>query len=200
MHGRRVRTWMLVPLLLSGGVLLAQTPSPDDGPAARQFARWLALFNQGDRAALQRYHQQSFPYSAAPRELGNIERELSMSLETAGFDVRKRESGSATRFSAILSDFATHQFARVIMRVETAAPHRVVELVLEPIPTPLEYQLPKGRSTPGGAARSSTPRRGRSRPTTFTPTWAGAWLRRCASAACAGTTIRSPTALPSPPV
>ena len=131
-------------LLLSSGALLAQAPSRDDGPAARQFASWLALFNQGDRAALQTYHRQSFPYSAAPPELGNIERELSLSLETAGFDIRKREWGSATKFSAILSDRATHQFARAIMRVEAAAPHRVVELVLAPIATPAEYQVPEG--------------------------------------------------------
>lgn len=130
-------------LLLSSGVLLGSA-SAEDGPAARQFASWLALFNKGDRAALQTFHQQSFPYSAAPPELGNIERELSMSLETAGLDIRKREWGSATKFSAIVSDRATHQFARAMMRVEAAAPHRVVELALLPIATPAEYQVPEG--------------------------------------------------------
>jgi hypothetical protein len=134
----------LAVLLLSSGVLLAQVPSPDDGPAARQFASWLALFNKGDRAALEAYHRQSFAYIAAPPELGNIERELSLSLETAGFDVKKRERGSATRFSAILSDRATHLFARATMRVEATAPHRVVEFTLAPIATPLEYQVPEG--------------------------------------------------------
>jgi hypothetical protein len=44
-------------LLLSSGVLLAQPASPDDGPAARQFASWLALLNEGDRAALEAYHR-----------------------------------------------------------------------------------------------------------------------------------------------
>lgn len=131
-------------LLLSSGVLLAQPASPDDGPAARQFASWLALFNKGDRAALEAYHRQSFAYSAAPPELGNIERELSLSLETAGFDIRKRESVSATSFSAILSERATHLFARATMRVEAAAPHRVVELALAPIATPAAYQVPEG--------------------------------------------------------
>ena len=53
-------------LLLSSSVLLAQPPSPDDGPAALQFASWLALLNKGDRAALQKYHRESFPYTAAP--------------------------------------------------------------------------------------------------------------------------------------
>ena len=150
MHGRarsrvRPRWWIFVALvLLSSRVLLAQAPSPDDGPAALQFASWLAIFNKGDRAALQTYHRESFPYTAAPPELGNIERELSLRLETAGFDVRKRESVSATRFSALLSDRATHQFARATMRVEAAAPHRVVELALAPIATPSEYQVPEG--------------------------------------------------------
>ena len=72
MHGRarsrvRPRWWIFVALvLLSSRVLLAQAPSPDDGPAALQFASWLALFNKGDRAALQKYHRESFPYTAAP--------------------------------------------------------------------------------------------------------------------------------------
>jgi hypothetical protein len=135
---------LVAPLLLTSGVLLAQPPSPDDGPAARQFAHWLLLFNQGDRAALEAYHRQSFAYSAAPPELGNIERELSLSLETAGFDIRKREWGSATSFSAILCERATHLFARATMRVEAAAPHRVVEFALVPIATPAEYQAPEG--------------------------------------------------------
>jgi retinol-binding protein 3 len=150
MHGTarshlRAWSWNFVALLLlNSGVLLAHPASPDDGPAARQFASWLALFNKGDRAALEAYHRQSFAYSAAPPELGNIERELSLSLETAGFDIRKHERGSATQFSAILSDRATHLFARATMRVEAAAPHRVLEFALVPIATPAEYQVPEG--------------------------------------------------------
>src|SRR5262252_3902042 len=126
MRGRARRhvcagSWIFVAVWLpSSGVLLAQPASPDEGPAARRFASWLLLFNQGDRAALEAYHRQSFAYSVAPPELGNIERELSLSLETAGFDIRKREWGSATQFSAILSERATHLFARATMRVEGA--------------------------------------------------------------------------------
>jgi hypothetical protein len=131
-------------IVLTSGVPLAQTPSADDGPAARQFATWLALFNKGDRAALETYHRESFPYSAAPPELGNVERELSLSLETAGFDITKREPVSATRFSALLNERSTHQFARALIRVEPAPPHRVLELALAPIATPPEYQLPEG--------------------------------------------------------
>ncbi|HUM11940.1 MAG TPA: S41 family peptidase [Myxococcaceae bacterium] len=150
MHGTarshlRAWSWNFVALLLlNSGVLLAQPASPDDGPAARQFASWLALFNKGDRAALEEYHRQSFSYLVAPPELGNIERELSMSLETGGLDIRKREWGSATRFSAVLSDRATHQFVRATMRVEAATPHRVLEFALVPIATPAEYQVPEG--------------------------------------------------------
>jgi hypothetical protein len=141
----RAWSWAVLPLwLLSGDVLLAQPASSDDDPAARQFASWLALFNKGDRAGLETFHRQSFPYSAAPPELGNIERELSLSLESAGFDIKKREWGSATSFSAILSERATHLFARATMRVEATAPHRIVELTLAPIATPAEYQMPEG--------------------------------------------------------
>ncbi|HET6983765.1 MAG TPA: hypothetical protein VFI53_16595, partial [Myxococcaceae bacterium] len=135
---------MFVALLLSSGALLAQPALPDDSPAARQFASWLVLFNQGDRSALEAYHRRSFAYSVAPPELGNVERELSMLLETAGLEIRKRERGSATRFSALLSDRATHQFVRATLRVEAAAPHRVLEFELAPIATPAEYQVLEG--------------------------------------------------------
>ncbi len=52
---------ILVVMVAPGATALAQ-PSTQEGPAAKQFAAWLATFNKGDRAAILAYHQQLFPY------------------------------------------------------------------------------------------------------------------------------------------
>jgi hypothetical protein len=72
MHGRvrrhlRACSWVFAGLLLTSDVLLAQPSLPDEGPAARQFASWLALFNEADRAALETFHGSPRPGVLAVR-------------------------------------------------------------------------------------------------------------------------------------
>ena len=109
-----------------------------DGPAAKQFAAWLAAFNKEDKAALRAYHDQFFPYQAWPEM--SLESEYALSVEGDGFELKEVETATATTYSALLMDRATHFFARALMQVETTAPHRVVSFDLRPVDKPEKYR------------------------------------------------------------
>ena len=108
----------------------------DDTPAARQLASWLTAFNSADRVALLAYHDRYFPYSAASHDVADVERELSLSRGTGGFDVRKIEQFTATTLTAYLKERRRPQFARVSLEVDTKPPHRVLRFEIGPIPPP----------------------------------------------------------------
>ena len=115
--------------------------APQEPPAARQFAAWLAAFNAADRAALLAYHERSFPYAAASADVAGIDRELGLSRGTGGFELRKTEESTATRFSTILKEQNSDQHARATMEVDAAEPHRVVRFQIGPIPTPDDLRV-----------------------------------------------------------
>ncbi|HMJ57069.1 MAG TPA: S41 family peptidase [Polyangiaceae bacterium] len=117
----------------------AATGPSGDSPASRQFAAWLAAFNDGDGVALRAYHQLHFPFEVASRDVGDSEREMRLRTVTGGFDVQKLETASATSFSAILKERRRPQFARAAMDVDAADPHRVVRFEIAPIATPDEF-------------------------------------------------------------
>src|SRR5215831_646097 len=88
-----------------GAALLAKI----DLPAARQFAAWLTVFNAEDRAGLLAYHEKSFPYQVASRDVANIDRELRLSGHTGGFLVKKAEQSTATQFTVLLREHDSEQ-------------------------------------------------------------------------------------------
>jgi hypothetical protein len=140
---------ILVVIVASEATALAQT-STGEGPAAKQFAAWLAAFNKGDRAGLLAFHQQSFPYTAASRDVGDIDREAGLSAVTGGFDIKKSEPASPTRYSAVLKERNSRQFAHATMEVDATAPHRVVSFDIHPEDTPDEFLTPEERRSGGG--------------------------------------------------
>ena len=142
---------ILVVIAASGATALAQ-PSMPESPAAKQFAAWLAAFNKGDRAALLAYHEQSFPYKAASDDVRDIDREAGLRSATGGFDIKKTEAGSPTRYSAVLKERHSEQFAHATMEVDAAAPHRVVSFEIHPIQTPDEFLTPEQRRSRGSVA------------------------------------------------
>jgi len=113
-------------------------PAAADSPADRQFAAWLAAFNGGNRDDLLAYHERNFPYGAASDDVANIDREMGLSHGTGGFDVKKTESGP-TAVTVTMKEHHSPQFARAIMEVDPAEPHRVVRFEIHPIPTPDEF-------------------------------------------------------------
>src|SRR5580704_11907782 len=107
---------LLVVLAAAGTTSRAQTAKPE-GPAAAQLAAWLAAFNKGDRAGLLAYHQQSFPYAAASRDVSDIDHEAGLSAVTGGFELEKSEAASPTRYSVVLKERRSRQFAHVTIEV-----------------------------------------------------------------------------------
>src|SRR5688572_2512614 len=94
-------------------VVLALAGAPEQTPAAQQLASWLAAFNSADRATILAYHERHFPYSAASRDVADIDSELGLSGATGGFDLRKTEQLTATTLTAYLKERRRMQFARV---------------------------------------------------------------------------------------
>jgi hypothetical protein len=109
------------------------------GPAASQFASWLAAFDTGDRAVLLAYHSESFPYAVASEDVADIDEELGLSQWTGGFDIKKVED-RATVITATMKEKRSPRFARATMEVDAAEPHRVARFEIHPIPTPDEFR------------------------------------------------------------
>src|SRR5437016_5840011 len=113
--------------------LAAQTPFPDT-PATRQFAAWLAAFNSGDRATMLAYQQQNNPSG-----VDRIDNTMAFRAQTGGFEFKKAGESTATKFSGIVKERNSDQFAQFTIEVEAAEPHKVVDLNMGAIPTPAEF-------------------------------------------------------------
>ena len=109
-----------------------------DTPAAHQFAAWLEAFNSGDRAKLLEFLQKNHP-----SRVGDIDGELGFRRMTGGFEFKKAEESTATKFTGIVKERDSDTFARFVMEVETAEPHRIKELDLRQIPMPAEFAMPR---------------------------------------------------------
>jgi D-alanyl-D-alanine carboxypeptidase len=117
---------------------VAQGPQVADSPAERQFRAWLAVFNQGDRAALQKFIADNYP-SAVDR----VDNQMNFRGSTGGFDFRKAVSATATEFTALVQEKNSDQFARAVLTVDSAEPHRILNLGLRAIPRPPEFAIPR---------------------------------------------------------
>lgn len=120
-----------------------------DTPVGRQLGGWLEAFGSQEKAALLAFHERHFPYSAASRDVGDIEREHRLSVGTGGFEVRRVEQSDDTRLVVLLKERNSPQHARVELQVATEPPHAVTHFQIGPVPTPSEL-----RSAEERAARS----------------------------------------------
>src|SRR3989442_11209889 len=117
---------------------LAAQPQIPDTPPARQFSAWLDAFNSGDRASLLRFLEKNYPSRAA-----NIDQELNFREMTGGFELRKPEESSSTRFTGIVQERDSDQFARFVIEVEPDELHRITRLDLQLIGRPPDYPMPR---------------------------------------------------------
>lgn len=129
---------MLVTMLSTAALLFAQAPQPQDTAASRQFAAWLMAFNSGDRAALLQYFEKN-----RPSEVAKVDDELQFRQQTGGFELKKTEESTATRFVALLKERDSDQFARIELEVAAAGPHLVTKVELRAIPRPPEFAIPR---------------------------------------------------------
>jgi len=132
---RRALTLLLA--VTFGITARAQFP---DTPAAQQFAAWLAAFNSGDRTTLLAFLQKNDPSHA-----DQIDNQMGFRAQTGGFEFKKAEESTPTKFTGILKERGSDQFARFTMEVESAEPHHITQLGLGAIPTPAEFALPRMR-------------------------------------------------------
>jgi D-alanyl-D-alanine carboxypeptidase len=129
----KIRIFLTTLLLLSSTFLGAQTQLPDTA-AAHQLTGWLTAFNSGDKATFLTFLQKNEPPRAA-----DIDREMNFRERTGGFNLKKAESCSATKCSAILEERNSEQFARIDVEVEDAEPHIIKSVELRAIPTPPDF-------------------------------------------------------------
>jgi CubicO group peptidase (beta-lactamase class C family) len=107
-------------------------------PAAeQQFRAWLAAFNANDRAKLVAFHDQYYPIKDG---MLSVDDELGFRAQTGGFEIVKVESSTPERTELLVKEQASEQFARAMVEVEPAEPHRVRTFDLTAIPTPAEFK------------------------------------------------------------
>jgi len=135
----RVRVQALAVFLAAwvSGSLAAQPQLPDT-PAARQLSAWLAVFNSGDRGALQAFHRQSYPSDS-----DKVDQELGFRERTGGFDLKKADESTPTHFSVLAQERESDQFARFDVDVDSTAPYRITKLDVRAITRPPEFAIPR---------------------------------------------------------
>jgi D-alanyl-D-alanine carboxypeptidase len=127
---------MLLALGLWAAVTLAASQQTDVPAAEKQFKAWLAVFNAGDRAALDEFLRKNFPDRA-----DHVDDELRFREMTGGFEFKKTEQSAPTKYIALLKERDSDTYARATAEVEEAEPHKLKGLGLEVTPTPPEFRV-----------------------------------------------------------
>jgi D-alanyl-D-alanine carboxypeptidase len=131
-----MRIQKLVLAFLSPILLWAAEPQIPDKPSARQAVAYLKALNDGDRAGLKEFLEKNYPGRA-----GAVDRQLDFRRRTGGFDLRKVEEATATKFSGLAQERDSDQFVRITIEVESAAPYRITQMNLLAIPRPPEFAI-----------------------------------------------------------
>jgi CubicO group peptidase (beta-lactamase class C family) len=147
-RSRTLGKFVLVTLALAGlcfPVRAAETTQGQSSaveipktPAGEQFSAWLAAFNSGDRAELEKFRS----HFDKPEE-HKVEGMLGFHQQTGGFDVKKIEESSATKLTGLVQERDSDQFARFTIEVEASAPYHVTHLEIRAIGRPAEFALPR---------------------------------------------------------
>src|ERR671913_501668 len=94
-------------------LITASQAQPSDTPAARQFSAWLDAFNSGERVKLE-----SFLKNNHPARVAELDRMLQFREMTGGFEFKKTEEATATKYVCIVKERDSDQFARIVTEVE----------------------------------------------------------------------------------
>ncbi|PYP91829.1 MAG: serine hydrolase [Candidatus Angelobacter sp. Gp1-AA117] len=136
-HTKTIRRVLLaLPALLISLSVLAQQPQLPDTPAAHQFSAWLQAFNSGDRATFLKFLESNNPERAA-----HIDDDMNFRQSTGGFDFKKSEESTPTRFSALVQERNSDIVARLVIEVEPEAPHRITSMDLRRMPRPADLTI-----------------------------------------------------------
>src|SRR5262249_37935109 len=102
----------------------------------RQFSAWLEVFNTGDRERIGQFLMTDFPSR-------NLDEEMRFRARTSGFEYRAIEQASTTAVTGLVQARDADRFARFVVEVEPAEPHRITRLGLQIVPRPAEFALPR---------------------------------------------------------
>lgn len=130
------RVVLAVALVLAGVNAGAQTAVPDT-PPGRMLTAWLDVFNRGDREALRRFDQASFP-----ARLEKLDQDVGFREMTGGFDLRKIEESTPTQLTALVQERDSDQFGRLVLAIDPAHPSTIASLGVRAIPRPAEFPIP----------------------------------------------------------
>ena len=133
-YARVVLVIVSAALSVTAPVVQAQLP---DTPAARQLARWLETFNQGDRDARQRFVSEQWP--SRPNQ--NVDQDLALRARTGGFILLRVEESTSTRTAVLVQERDSDAVARLTIEVEEAAPHRIIRFEPQVIPRPADLAI-----------------------------------------------------------
>jgi D-alanyl-D-alanine carboxypeptidase len=140
---RKARCGCAFLLLIMCRGLFAQAPAATTVPVAEQQAKgWLAAFNSGDKDALK-----AFLEKYRPAALEHLDATLNFRAMTGGFELKKVEESTPTSFTALVKEKDSDQFARMVVEVETAEPHKISKLDLRAIPRPAEFAITRMSET-----------------------------------------------------
>ena len=138
--------------------LAAQAPAPQphfvfpDTPAAQQLQAWLAAFTSGDRATVQAFVQKVM----TPGTPSNfVDQTMAMRSQMGGLDFQRVEESSQDRIVAIAQTRTSRERLRISVEVESAEPHRIARILLEPVSPPANTSPPP-EMTPAQAAFART--------------------------------------------
>jgi D-alanyl-D-alanine carboxypeptidase len=120
-------------LILMAFLNCGAQPQFPDTPAARQFAAWLAAFNDPDPAAFQKFSEKNFP-----KRRGAGDQDRDFRKQTGGFDFIKAEESTDLRFTGLVKERNSTQYARFVVEVEGAEPHLISNMGLRAIDNPNE--------------------------------------------------------------
>ncbi len=141
-HARAVRVLtatFVAAMFASRFALAAAAPDPvvPDTAAGHLLAAWLDVFDRGDREALRRFDETSFPSRTQ-----NLDADVQFRAMTGGFDLRKIEESSPTQITALVQERDSDQFGRLVLAADPAHPNVILSLGVRAIPRPAEFPLP----------------------------------------------------------
>jgi CubicO group peptidase (beta-lactamase class C family) len=125
-----MRTLLLI--LITWVSCVAQLKLPDT-PAARQFNAWLTAFNDPDPAIFQRFKEKNFP-----KRRGDQDQDRDFREQTGGFEFIKAEQSTELRFTGLVKERNSTQYARFVIEVEAGEPHLISNMGLRAIDNPNE--------------------------------------------------------------
>ena len=129
---------MALGFVLLGCLPIGAQSTVPGTPAGTAFSGWFAAFNGGDATAYAAFVRKNWPDGVQ-----YLKDDADFRAATGGFDLRQVDAASTpAKFIALVQERNSDQFAQVIVTVNAAEPHQILELLIRAAPRPAEFALP----------------------------------------------------------